>query len=132
LGEAPFVPYFFAIFMMPQQPLSGRALCLALGILLCVTWVPILGIHLSRTLLDNEAGGTVLVIFPPALDADQVLQNVLAADGSLIQPLVWPGNAWLVHSASAGFVQRLAEQGAWVSFSPELLNPAAIFACFNG
>jgi hypothetical protein len=61
-----------------------------------------------------------------------MLQRVLAADGELIQPLTWPDNVWLVHSSGTGFVQRLAEQGAWLSFSPELLNGGAIFACFSG
>lgn len=114
---------------MQQSPLTGRALCLALAILLSVTWLPFLGFHLLRTKLDGNASGTVLVIFAPGMSQDGILQNVLAANGSLVQRLAWPDNVWLVHSATTGFVQRLENQGAWVSFSPELLSLATIFSC---
>ena len=116
---------------MPQQTLSGRAFFCALMILLCVTWLPLFGFHIVNTKLNHQATGTVLVVFPIHTSPDQIFSNVLAADGSMIQAIHWLGNAWIVHSDKIGFVGRLSEQGAWASFSLDLIDLSAIFNCFS-
>lgn len=115
-----------------KAPASNRCVGVVLALLLAVVCVPAVAIHGYRMSLPNHASGTLLVVFPPQLKASSVYQRVLAADGRLLQPVSWLGNAWVVYSETPAFVSRLKAAGAWRGFSVELLNPAQLLSCTAG
>lgn len=117
--------------VMREQSLSGRGFALALIMLLAITWLPLFGFHVSRSVLPDNATGTVLVIFPMGMRADKAFVSILDANGTLVRPVRWLRNAWIVHSNAPDFVSHLRLQGAWGSFSPDLMKFSAVLRCFS-
>jgi hypothetical protein len=100
-------------------------------LLLAVTWLPLLGIHVYKTSLSDSSTGTVVVVFSPSLSSRELFQEVMDANGSLVRPIRWFPDAWIVHSLESGFAGRLKERGAWGVYSTDLLNPEAILSCIG-
>lgn len=84
---------------------------------------------LRSAALPDERSGTVVAVFPPDTEADDIFAAVLNADGRLVNA-TWFDSAWLVHSDQTGFVGRLREQGAWAAFRPALFQPLTLGGCF--
>ncbi len=101
--------------------------CLLL--LVAVTWTPVFGIHLYKMSLADPGTGTVVVVFPPALDARGLFRSVADAGGSLVRPVPWFPRMWVARSLEPGFVGRLRERGAWGVYSTDLLSARALLSC---
>jgi len=100
-------------------------------VLLAITWIPLLSVHLQRTTLRDVDSGTVVVVFPPALRATTVFQNVIDANGSMVRPVVWARHVWVVRSVEPGFAGRLRARGAWGVYSTDLLSADALLSCLR-
>jgi len=105
----------------------GLTLKLLLGFL--GLWVAVMAIALPLAALPDEAGGRVLVVFPPRLPAEARLLAIAAADGRPVLPLAG-GLAWLVESEAPGFVGRLTAAGAWAAYDPDTFAVLPNGGCF--
>lgn len=112
----------------PAQGYKILAVCL---LLLGVTWMPLLGLHVYRMSLSAESTGTVVVVFPPTLRARELFRHVMESDGSMVRPIRWFRNAWVVQSLEPGLAGRLKERGAWGVYSLDLLSADALFNCLR-
>jgi hypothetical protein len=96
-------------------------------------WIAVMAIALPLAALPDEAGGRVLVVFPPTLAAEARLLAIAAADGRPVLPLAG-GLAWLAEPADAagapGFVGRLAAAGAWAAYRPDAFDVLPDGGCF--
>ncbi len=109
---------------------SNRKLCLALVLLVFVTWLLPATFALRNTTLGNEDSGAIIVVFPPTYSSDEIFSKILRAHGSLLRSTRFD-TVWVVASSSPGFVARLKAQGAWVAFDTILLDPVALLSCFS-
>ena len=107
------------------QP-NRLALLLLLGVLL--TWLAVVASVLVAARLPGERAGSMVVMFHPALSAEQIIQDVALAGGSLVRPTAL-GPFWLVHGEEAGLVSRLEAQGALAAFAPALFRPVTLGGC---
>lgn len=112
-------------------PTSGYKLLAVSILLLAVTWVPLMGLHVHRMSLGATSTGAMIVVFAPTFRSDELFQQVIAADGSLVRPIGWFRNAWVVQSLEPGFAGRLKERGAWGVYSLDLLSASALFNCLR-
>lgn len=94
----------------------GLILKLLLGFL--GLWTLVLAVALALATLPETAAGRVVVIFPPALSADDRLLAIVAAEGRPVLPLAG-GLAWIAESEAPGFVGRLTAAGAWAAYHPD-------------
>lgn len=117
---------------MAAPPVRLLTVKLLLGFL--GLWALVLAVALPLATLPEEAGGRVLVVFPPGLPADARLLAIAAADGRPVLPLAG-GRAWLAEPAEddpagTGFVGRLTAAGAWAVFRPETFAVLPDGGCF--
>ncbi|HMA16284.1 MAG TPA: hypothetical protein VKP12_15970, partial [Kiloniellaceae bacterium] len=106
----------------------GVILKLLLGFL--GLWAVVMAVALPLAALPEQAGGRVLVVFPPGLPADERLLAIAAADGRPVLPLAG-GLAWLAESEAAGFVGRLTAAGAWAAYRPDTFQVLPDGGCFS-
>ncbi len=104
------------------------AVSLLLGVVLL--WGGLLALAVYKAALPEQATGTVVVVFPPTMPADQVFAGVLHADGVLARE-TWFENVWIVYSNREGFVGRLKSQGALIIFAPVPFDSVAVGGCFG-
>jgi len=88
-----------------------------------------MAVALPLAALPEEAGGRVLVIFPPNLTADHRLLAIAAAEGGPVLPLAG-GLAWIAESEAPGFVGRLTAAGAWAAYRPDAFAVLPDGGCF--
>jgi hypothetical protein len=112
---------------MPRSLPRGLTTKLALGFL--GLWLAVMALALPLTALPEEAGGRVLVIFPPTLSAEARLLAIVEAEGRAVLPLAG-GRAWLADSETSGFVGRLTAAGAWAAYRPEAFAVLPDGGCF--
>jgi len=105
----------------------GLTLKLLLGFL--GLWAVVMAVALPLAALPEEAGGRVVVVFPPGLPADDRLLAIAAADGRPVLPLAG-GLAWLAESEVPGFVGRLTAAGAWAAYHPDTFAVLPDGGCF--
>ena len=98
-------------------------------LLVVVTWAPVFLVHARNMSVADSATGALLVVFPPTTGTLDLLRNIAAADGALVEPVRWMPRAWIVQSKDAGFAGRLRERGAWGVFSPRLLSVSQVLSC---
>lgn len=101
------------------------------ALLLAVTWVPLMMLHVHRMSLAPASTGAMVVVFAPTAPSDELFRHVIAANGSLVQPIRWLPNSWVVQSLEPGFAGRLKERGAWGVYSLDLLSAEALFNCLR-
>lgn len=65
--------------------------------------------------LPDDAGGTVLAVFPLETPAEAGMAAIVAAGGRPIRDPV-PGKVWVADGTESGFAGRLREQGAILVF----------------
>lgn len=100
-------------------------------ILLAVTWLPVFGIHLSKTSLNPEDTGTVVAMFAPGTAQKDLFRRVIEARGSIVRPVSWLPGTWVVMSREPGFAGRMQQAGAWGVYAPELLSARALLDCIS-
>lgn len=105
----------------------GLTLKLLLGFL--GLWAVVMAVALPLAALPEEAGGRVVVVFPPTLPADARLLAIAAADGRPVLPLAG-GLAWIAESEASGFVGRLTAAGAWAAYYPDTFAVLPDGGCF--
>jgi hypothetical protein len=105
----------------------GLTLKLLLGFL--ALWAVVMAVALPLAALPEEAGGRVLVVFPPSLPADARLLAIIEAEGRPVLPLAG-GIAWLAESEAPGFVGRLTAAGAWAAYRPAVFAVLPEGGCF--
>jgi hypothetical protein len=105
----------------------GLTLKLLLGFL--GLWALVMAVALPLAALPEEAGGRVVVVFPPTLPADERLLAIAAADGRPVLPLAG-GLAWIAESEGSGFVGRLTAAGAWAAYHPDTFAVLPDGGCF--
>ena len=110
---------------------SGRHLFFACLLLLGVTWIPIFIVHFHRQWVDNDASGTVVVIYPLTTSTETIFRNIIDADGAIVRPVTWAPRVWVAQSVQPGFAGRLRKSGAWGVYSVNLLSANALFSCFR-
>lgn len=108
-----------------------RKLALACLVLVAVTWVPVLGVHLYRTSLDDRSTGTAVVVFPPTYGSKELFRSVEESKGSLVKPVSWLPRTWIARSLEPGFAGRLRERGALGVYSTDLLSAQALLTCLR-
>ena len=114
-----------------RSAITTRHWIFACLLLLGITWVPLLSVHLHRTWVDDDATGTVVVIFPPTWSTKAVFQKIIHADGAIVRPVTWARQVWVAQSVEPGFAGRLRRSGAWGVYSINLLSANALFSCFR-
>lgn len=114
-----------------RPDITTRHWIFACLLLLGITWIPLITVHLHRTWLDDDASGSVVVIFPPTSSTRTVFRKVIDADGAIVRPVTWARQVWVVHSVKPGFAGRLRRSGAWGVYSTNLLSANALFSCFH-
>lgn len=101
-------------------------------------WLAVMALALPLAALPEEAGGRVLVVFPPGLPDEARLLAIAAADGRPVLPLAG-GLAWLAEPADGaleggpeapGFVGRLTAAGAWAAYRPDVFAVLPQGGCF--
>lgn len=107
-----------------QRWLAPLLLVAALGF-----WAGFVGLVLWP--LPDEASGTVVVVYPRAMDNAEQFINLLDADGRLVST-TWFDNIWVVHGDRSGFVARLKQDGAAAVFSYAPFQPVMLGGCFLG
>ena len=112
---------------MPGTANGRLGLKLLLGFL--GLWLLVMAVALPLAALPESAGGRVLVVFPPALPAEQRLLAIAAADGRPVLPMLG-GLAWITESDTGGFVGRLKSAGAWAAYPPEIFAVLPDGGCF--
>jgi len=110
----------------------GLTLKLLLGFL--ALWAVVMAVALPLAALPEEAGGRVLVVFPPSLPADARLLAIIEAEGRPVLPLAG-GLVWLTEPADdqsgvPGFVGRLKAAGAWAAYHPDTFAVLPQGGCF--
>lgn len=100
-------------------------------LLLAVTWLPVLGLHLSKSSLGAEGTGTVIALFAPGTAQKTLFRQVSEARGSIVKPVSWFPGMWVVMSREPGFAGRMKEGGAWGVYSPDLLSARALLDCMT-
>jgi hypothetical protein len=108
---------------------EARHLKLKLLVFFLGLWLAALAVALPIAALPDEAGGRVLVVFPPSLTPDDRLLAILAAEGRPVLPRAGE-LAWLAESETAGFVGRLKQAGALAAFPPDLFAVLPQGGCF--
>lgn len=101
----------------------GHGFALALGALVLAAWVAVMGVSLKQAALEEEAGGTVLAVFPPGLPAGDAFAAVIRAGGEPLRQ-TWIPFAWVVRAEGDGFVGRLKQAGALTAFGELPVGPA--------
>ena len=110
----------------PEMAPHGLALSL-LAIVLAL-WMGVMAVVVGVARLPPEATGRMVVVFPPALDADERLLRVAGAGGTPVASTVVPG-VWVVDGDAAGLSGRLREAGAVVTLSEAPFHPLAWGGC---
>jgi len=120
-----------------------RGLSLKILLLLFGLWAATMAVALPLASLPDQAGGRILVVFPPSLPADARLLAIVEAEGRPVLPMLG-GLAWLAQSddesrgdgsggngsGAAGFVGRLKDAGAWAAFHPDVFAVLPDGGCF--
>ena len=96
--------------MASRHQLAGLV---ALGAVLIAGVVFALSVWVAD--LPDEAGGTVLAVFPFQADPESNLVAILAAGGRPIRDPV-PGRVWIASGPETGFAGMLRRQGAVLVF----------------
>ncbi|MCP5419059.1 MAG: hypothetical protein H6970_01020 [Gammaproteobacteria bacterium] len=111
--------------------MTGHRHAALLLLAVLAAWSLLLGLALWQLRLNDEQAGKVVVLFPPAWDAQTHFERTLRAGGLVVgqAPLA---NLWVVYSEQAGFVGRLKDQGAWIAFQPAPFAIVTLGGCFSG
>ena len=112
-----------------QKPLSDAWLIVIPLLVTLLIGIGLIALNLRLATLADNAFGTVVAVFPASTSGDDIFDAVLQADGRLINSTLLD-SAWIVHSDTPGFVQRLKSHGAWAVFKPSLFQPVSIAGCF--
>ena len=111
----------------PSSPRSGpgfgHGFALALGALVLAAWAAVMGVSLKQAALTEEAGGTMLAVFPPAMPSGEAFAAVVRAGGAPLRQ-TWIPFAWVVRGEEDGFVGRLKQAGAVGAFGELPVGPA--------
>ena len=96
--------------MATRHQLAGL---IALGAVLAVGIVFALSVWAAD--LPDQAGGTVLAVFPMQSTTESSVAAILAAGGRPVRDPV-PGRVWVADGVDTGFAGRLRRQGAVLVF----------------
>lgn len=114
---------------LPAPPAWQRWLAPLLLVMALGFWVGFVALVLWHAALSDDASGTVVVVYPRALDDAEQFLAVLDAGGRLVQT-TWLDNIWVVHGDEPGFVARLKHSGATAAFSYQPFQPVMAGGCF--
>ena len=115
--------------MPNQRSLSDAWLIIIPLLVTLLIGIGLIALNLRLASLADDAAGTVVAVFPTSKTGNDIFNAVLQADGRLVNSTLLD-SAWLVHSDTPGFVQRLKSHGAWAVFNPSLFQPVSISGCF--
>lgn len=99
------------------------ALLIAAGVL--AAWLGVMAVSLRAAALPPEASGTMLVVFPPQMQADAAFAALVRA-GALPIRKTWLGFVWVASAPEAG---RLLTEGAMGTYRDLPVSPE-IAGCF--
>lgn len=105
------------------SPGFGHGFALALGALVLAAWAAVMGVSLKQAALTEEAGGTVLAVFPPGTPDAEAFAAVIRAGGEPLRQ-TWIPFAWVARSDGDGFVGRLKSEGAVTAYGELPVGPA--------
>lgn len=73
---------------------------------------------------QSDAGedGLLIAVFPPTASERQIMQAVVAAEGSFVRTSL-PETVIVAHSPTPGFAARLKAEGAWLTFAQPPFGP---------
>lgn len=71
---------------------------------------------------DASDDGLLIAIFPPTASEQQIMEAVVAADGSFVRSSL-PQTIVVAHSETPGFARRLKAQGAWLTYAQAPFGP---------
>lgn len=71
---------------------------------------------------DAGEDGLLLAVFPPSASAQQIMQAIVAADGTYVRSSL-PETIVVAHSNLPGFADRLKAQGAWLTYAQAPFGP---------
>lgn len=91
--------------------------------LVLVVWVAVMAVTLSQAALTEDAGGTVLAVFPPGTPDATVFGAVVRAGGEPVRR-TWIPFAWVARAEGDGFVGRLKREGAMTVYGDLSVGPA--------
>ncbi|MBP2294904.1 hypothetical protein [Azospirillum rugosum] len=106
----------------PSSPSFGHGFALALGALVLAAWTAVMGVSLKQAALEEEAGGTVLAVFPPSTPTGEAFAAVIRAGGEPLRQ-TWIPFAWVVRAEGDGFVGRLKREGAVTAYGELPVGP---------
>lgn len=107
----------------PSSSGFGHGFALALGALALAVWAVVTGVALTQAALNEEAGGTVLAVFPPGTPTADAFTAVVRAGGEPVRQ-TWIPFAWVARSDGGGFVGRLKAEGAVTAYGELSVGPA--------
>lgn len=106
-----------------------RRLAVLLLLATLAFWVGLVGLMLYQARLGPEASGTVVVVFPRAMDRADMFTGLIDAEGRLVRA-TWFDNIWVVHGDAPGFAARLRAAGAIEVLAYAPFQPVMLGGCF--
>lgn len=71
---------------------------------------------------DAGEDGLLIAVFPPTTSERQIVEAVIAADGSLVRASL-PETIVVAHSQTPGFAERLKRERAWLTYAQAPFGP---------
>ena len=106
----------------------GHRLALVLFAAILAAWIAVMAVLMRQSALPPEASGTMLAVFEPGTDGDEIFSRLTRAGARPVRPTAF-GFIWIVAGEEPGLAGRLLRQGAIGAYRDLPISPT-IAGCF--